>query len=197
MKVTLFPTTTTGTLPRSRPSLICEYIPETYSNESGQSKSKTKMYALASRIPYAEIENRNQLVSALSSRPELLSINIELSNEHSSINELSSICLDWILVYNVFSSNTSTLQICALEILQSRCIFEIPRKVVFFEIFLYWFKCTNYSLCDMIFFPKYNWKYHISSVLGTVIKCQKGTGSALEKNTTKSCVFYKQYICSV
>ena len=64
MKVTLFPTTTTGTLPRSRPSLICEYIPETYSNESGQSKSKTKMYALASRIPYAEIENSNQLVSA-------------------------------------------------------------------------------------------------------------------------------------
>ena len=33
----------------------------------------------------------------------------------------------------------------------------------------------------MIFFPKkYNWKYHISTVLGTVIKCQKGTGSAWE-----------------
>lgn len=62
MKVTLFPTTTTGTLPRSRPSLICEYIPETYSKESGQSKSKTKMYALASRIPYAETKNKHFVI---------------------------------------------------------------------------------------------------------------------------------------
>ena len=31
---------------------------------------------------------------------------------------------------------------------------EIPRKVVFLEIFFHWFKCTNYSLYDMIFFPK-------------------------------------------
>ena len=46
------------------------------------------------------------------------------------------------------------LQICALEIPPNRCIFEIPRKVVFFEIFLHWFKCTNYSLYDMIFFSK-------------------------------------------
>ena len=49
------------------------------------------------------------------------------------------------------------------------------------------------------FFPKNTtgkWKYHISAVLGTVMKCQKGTGSAWEKNTMKSCVFYKQYICS-
>ena len=62
---------------------------------------------------------------------------------------------------------------------QNRCIFEIPPKVVFFEIFLNWFKCTNYTLSDMIFF----------ALLGTVIKCQKGTASAWEKNTTQSCVF--------
>ena len=65
-------------------------------------------------------------------------------------------------------------------------------KLYFFEIFLHWFKSVWYD-----FFPKkYNWKYHIFAVLGTVIKCQKGTGSAWEKTTTKSCVFYKQYICS-
>ena len=64
-----------------------------------------------------------------------------------------------------------TLQICA---------WEIPRKVVFFEIFLHWFKCTNYSLYDIKkYFQKYNWKYHLP-VLGTVIKCPKGTGSAWE-----------------
>ena len=28
-------------------------------------------------------------------------------------------------------------------------IFEIPGKVVYFEIFLHWFKCTNYSLYDI------------------------------------------------
>ena len=33
-----------------------------------------------------------------------------------------------------------TLQICA---------WEIPRKVLFSETFLYWFKCTNYSLYDI------------------------------------------------
>ena len=47
-----------------------------------------------------------------------------------------------------------TLQIYVWEIPRNHCIFEIPRKVVFFEIFLHWFKCTNYSLYDMIFFPK-------------------------------------------
>ena len=81
--------------------------------------------------------------------------------------------------------------------LKYHSIFEIPRKAIFFEIFLNWFKCTNYSLYDMIFFlQKYNWKYHLSAVLGTVIKCPKGTGNAWEKTPTKSCVFYKQYICS-
>ena len=37
---------------------------------------------------------------------------------------------------------------------QDSCIFEISWKVVFFEIFLHWFKCTNYSLYDMNFFSK-------------------------------------------
>ena len=32
--------------------------------------------------------------------------------------------------------------------------FEISRKFVFFEIFLYWFKCTKCNLYGMIFFPK-------------------------------------------
>ena len=35
------------------------------------------------------------------------------------------------------------------------------------------------------------------AVLWTVIKCPKDIGSTMEKNATKSCVFYKQYICSV
>ena len=30
------------------------------------------------------------------------------------------------------------------------------------------------------YFQKYNWIYHLSAVLGTVIKCPKGTGSAWE-----------------
>ena len=49
----------------------------------------------------------------------------------------------------------------------------VPLKVVFFEIFLRWF--TNYSLYDIKkYFQKYNQKYHLSVVLGTVIKCPKG-----------------------
>ena len=64
---------------------------------------------------------------------------------------------------------------------QANPAWELPRKVVFFEIFLHWFKSTKYILYDMIsFFQKYNWKYHLSTVLGTVIKCPKDTGSALE-----------------
>ena len=53
-----------------------------------------------------------------------------------------------------FNLKTITLLIYAWEIPQKRCIFEMPRKVVFFEIFLDWFKCTNYILYDMIVFPK-------------------------------------------
>jgi hypothetical protein len=61
---------------------------------------------------------------------------------------------------------------------------EIPRKVVFFEIFLHWFKCTNYSLYDIgKYFQKYSWKYHFFAVLGTVIKWPKVTGSAWQKMT--------------
>ena len=71
-------------------------------------------------------------------------------------------------------------------------------KLYFFEIFLHWFKCTNYILYDMIFFPKYNWKYNLSVVLGTVIKCPKGTGSAWEiKHNEKSCFLQAIYLqCS-
>ena len=55
------------------------------------------------------------------------------------------------------------------------CIFEILR------IFLHRFKYTNCSLYDIRkYFQKYNWKYHLSAVLGAVIKCQKSTGSAWE-----------------
>ena len=35
-----------------------------------------------------------------------------------------------------------------------------------------------------------------NTLLGTVIKCPKGTGSAWEILTTKSCVFYNQYNCT-
>ena len=55
------------------------------------------------------------------------------------------------------------------------CIFEISR------LFLHRFKYTNFSLYDIRkYFQKYNWKYHLSAVLGVVIKCQKSTGSAWE-----------------
>ena len=59
----------------------------------------------------------------------------------------------------------------------------------------FWNMYHEKSVWYDIFFQKYNWKYNLSAVLGTVIKCPKGIGSAWEK-TTKSCVFYKQYICS-
>ena len=37
------------------------------------------------------------------------------------------------------------------------------------------------TVCIIWFFlQKYNWKYHLSVVFGTVIKCPKGTGSAWE-----------------
>ena len=65
---------------------------------------------------------------------------------------------------NVTHNMSCTLQICTymgnttksciFEIPQNSCIFEIPRKVVFLKIFLHSFKCTNYSLYDMIFFSK-------------------------------------------
>ena len=56
------------------------------------------------------------------------------------------------LLEDVFSSR-STLEPVSVTALQI-CALEIPQKVVFFEIFLHWFKCTNYSLYDMIFFSK-------------------------------------------
>ena len=51
----------------------------------------------------------------------------------------------WLIVTLVFDFEraepiSSTLQICA---------WQIPRKVVFFEKKLYWFKCTIYSLYDI------------------------------------------------
>ena len=71
----------------------------------------------------------------------------------------------------------------------------IPKKNVYFEVFWHWLKCTNCMI--WFFFQKYNWKCKLSTVLWTVIQCQKAIGITWEKNTTKSCVFYKQYICSV
>ena len=40
-----------------------------------------------------------------------------------------------------------------------------------------------------LFFQKYNWKYHLSAVLGTVIKCPKNTGSAWEIFLNKKLCF--------
>ena len=69
---------------------------------------------------------------------------------------------------------------------------EIPRKVVFLEIFFHWFKCTNYSLYDVKkYFQKYNWKYHLFAVLGTVNKCAKDTGSAGEILLHKKLYFWQ------
>ena len=75
------------------------------------------------------------------------------------------------------------------------CAWEIPRKVVFLEIILHWFKCTNYSLYDIKkYFQKYKWKYHLSAVLGKVIKCPKGTGSAWETlHNEKLCFLPEPY----
>ena len=73
----------------------------------------------------------------------------------------------------------------------------------FIEIVLHWFKCMNYSLYDIEkYFQKYEWKYHLSRVLGMIIKYPKGTGSGDlgvhgKYYTTKSGVFYHQYICNV
>ena len=62
-------------------------------------------------------------------------------------------------------------------------------KSCIFKIFLHWLKCTNYSLYDINkCFAKYNWKYHLFAVLGTVIKCPKGTGSAWEIITPQKVV---------
>ena len=47
-----------------------------------------------------------------------------------------------------------TLQIYAWEIPRKVVFLKIPQKVVFLEIFLHWFKCTNYSLYDIKIFPK-------------------------------------------
>ena len=71
--------------------------------------------------------------------------------------------------YTLKTSGCYTLQIHALE---------IPWKVVFLKIFLHWYRCMSYSLYDIKkYFPKYNWKYHSSAVLGTVIKRPKGMGN--------------------
>ena len=61
------------------------------------------------------------------------------------------------------------------------CMGNTHHEKLYFWNILDWFKCTNYSLYDIKkYFQKYNWKYHLSAVLGTVIKCPKGTGSAWE-----------------
>ena len=70
---------------------------------------------------------------------------------------------------------------------------------------LFWQSFLTYNLLtiasfrirvpSILFFQKYNWKYHLSTVLGTVIKCPLEVHG--KYFTTKSCVFYNQYICSV
>ena len=52
---------------------------------------------------------------------------------------------------------------------KNNCIFEIPRKIVFLH-----------CMYDMYFFPKHNWICQLSAVLGTVIRCPKGTQSVEE-----------------
>ena len=69
-------------------------------------------------------------------------------------------------------------------------------KVVFFEIFLHWFKCTNYSLYDMIFSPKNTTGNTIYLLyLGQLINAQRALEVHGKKHNEKV-FFYKQYICS-
>ena len=58
----------------------------------------------------------------------------------------------------------------------------IPREVVFSQIFLQWFKCTNYSLYDMNFFPKIQLEIPYIGCTWDSNWMPKG--------------HYKQYICS-
>ena len=76
-------------------------------------------------------------------------------------------------------------------------VFLKYHKKLYFLKYFYTGLGVQTTVCMIWFFSKkYNWKYHSSAILGTVSKCPKGTGGTWEKNTTKSCVFYKQYICS-
>jgi hypothetical protein len=50
------------------------------------------------------------------------------------------------------------------------CIFKNTTKSCTFINILRWFKCRNYTFD--FFSPKYTWKYHLSAVLGTVIRAQ-------------------------
>ena len=87
-----------------------------------------------------------------------------------------------------------TANMCMENTMKS-CIFEIPQKVVFFEIFLHWLKCTNFSLYDFKnYFQKYNWKYHLYAVLGTVINAQRALEVHGKHYTTKIVFFYSQYL---
>ena len=105
--------------------------------------------------------------------------------------------LKTIFEYLVFTSQiTITIiaphckYVCALEIPRNCCIFEIPRKVVSFEIFLHWFKCTNYSLYDMIFFSKNKTGNTIYPLyLGQLWNAKRALEVHGKKNTTKSCGF--------
>ena len=85
----------------------------------------------------------------------------------------------------------------AIFIPWNRCIFEIPQKVVFFEMFLHWFKCKDYSLYDMIFFPKIQLEKPYIRCTWDSNWMPKEHWKCMGNNKTKNCVFYKQYICSV
>ena len=68
-------------------------------------------------------------------------------------------------------------------------------KSFIFEIFL----SIRTAVCMVHikkYFQKYNWKYHLSTVLGAVIKCPKGTGSAWETLRHEKLHFWSQYICN-
>ena len=80
------------------------------------------------------------------------------------------------------------LQICALEIPQNRCIFEVPQKLYSLKYF-YTTLSVQTTVCIRYFFPKYNWKYHISAVFRTVTKYQKGTGSGWGKTHKEKLCF--------
>ena len=83
-----------------------------------------------------------------------------------------------------------TLQICAW-IIPWKVVFLKYRKKLYFLKYFYTGWNVRTSVCMILknYFHKYNWKYHLSAVLGTVINAQRTLEVHGKHYTTKSCIF--------
>ena len=96
----------------------------------------------------------------------------------------------------IFLQTWTSLQIlkCMENTTKKLYIYLEYHEKLYFLKYFYTGLSVQTTVC--MIWKKYNWKYKLSAVLGTVIKCPKGTGSTCEKIQWKV-VFFTSNIFAV